>query len=79
MITIRFFDYVKHFCESHYGGFKTCHENLGYSSEAFHRTLAKSFESYKVNFTEENDRIIKVNSRISSGQDRSEVEFKITK
>ena len=79
MITLQFFEYVREYCESHYGGFRSCHESLGYSSEAFYRTLAKSFESYKVNFTEENDRMIKVNNRMSSGQDKSEVRFTVTK
>jgi hypothetical protein len=79
MITRQFFEYVKEYCENHYGGFKSSHERLGYSSEAFYRTLAKAFESYKVNLTEEDDQMIKVNSRTSSGLDKSEVRFTITK
>lgn len=79
MITLQFFEHIKKVCEDHYGGFKSCHERLGYSSEAFYRTLARSFESYKVNFLDEDDRMIKVQSRRSSAQDESELRFTLTR
>ena len=79
MITLQFFEFIKDYCDTHYGGFQSCHERLGYSSETFYRTLAKSFESYKVNFVEEDDRDIRINAKTGSGLDKSEVLFTVTK
>ena len=78
MITLRFFDYIKEQCEEHYGGFTSCHEKLGYSSEAFFRRLATDFESFKIHFRTENDRMFKVDDRTHNGPDRSAVRFLIT-
>lgn len=79
MITFEFFKFIREYCESHYGGFEACRTRLGYSSEAFYRELARKFESYKVNFLDEGERMIKVDARMSSERDRSEIRFEVTR
>lgn len=79
MITFEFFKYIREYCKSHYGGFESCHERLGYSSEAFYRELASHFESYKVNFMDEPDRVIKMDARTGNRLDESEIRFTVTR
>lgn len=76
MINLACFDYIKQYCNEHYEGFYECIERLGLSEESFFRKIARNFDSYKVNFLNEDDRSIEVRSRIGSPTIRK---FLITK
>ena len=79
MVTAKFFEHIKKQFDSK-GAFEARVTRLGYSTEAFYRMVASSFDTYKFSFTEDlNPRWIVIHSRREGNHDDEPFTIVITK